>query len=223
MSDLNVKNDKQAAIVSVALMNQVPGGPIQGQSPLYHAELDKLAKHNPQSGGIVIRERMLLGHLSLRCNQYESESRSAVETVLGIQLPLVPLTSIEKGAYSIRWISPDEWLIVVPGSEVFDIESQLRENLIGHFSLVNGSGGFTVIELSGHSVFDLLKKCVSVDLHPNHFPIGKVVSTTFAKSTAVVRRTGEQHFELVIRRSFADYVWLWLQDASSEFGLVVDH
>jgi len=37
----------------------------------------------------------------------------------------------------------------------------------------------------------------------------------------VIRRTGEQQWELVIRRSFADYVWLWLQDACAEYGLVV--
>ncbi|MES2089026.1 MAG: sarcosine oxidase subunit gamma family protein, partial [Pseudomonadota bacterium] len=27
--------------------------------------------------------------------------------------------------------------------------------------------------------------------------------------------------ELVIRRSFSDYWWLWLQDASAEYGLNV--
>ncbi|OUC50154.1 hypothetical protein B7939_13495, partial [Eggerthia catenaformis] len=28
-------------------------------------------------------------------------------------------------------------------------------------------------------------------------------------------------WELVVRRSFADYFWLWLQDASAEYGLQV--
>ncbi|TNF08513.1 MAG: sarcosine oxidase subunit gamma, partial [Pseudomonadales bacterium] len=29
-------------------------------------------------------------------------------------------------------------------------------------------------------------------------------------------------WELVIRRSFADYFWLWLQDACAEYGLAVE-
>jgi sarcosine oxidase subunit gamma len=32
---------------------------------------------------------------------------------------------------------------------------------------------------------------------------------------------GPQEFELVVRRSFADYLWLWLQSASQEFGLAI--
>jgi len=47
-------------------------------------------------------------------------------------------------------------------------------------------------------------------------------STVFAKSTATIRRSGEQRFELIIRRSFSDYIWLWLQDASREYGLVIE-
>ncbi|MDI3326661.1 sarcosine oxidase subunit gamma family protein, partial [Pontibacterium granulatum] len=35
-------------------------------------------------------------------------------------------------------------------------------------------------------------------------------------------RKGDTEFELVVRRSFADYIWLWIQDASREFGLVID-
>ena len=36
-----------------------------------------------------------------------------------------------------------------------------------------------------------------------------------------IRHTGEDTWELVVRRSFADYFWLWLQDASAEYGLQV--
>ena len=79
-----------------------------------------------------------------------------------------------------------------------------------------------MLELSGKYVVELLKKCTPVDLRPTQFPIGKVVSTLFAKSSAVIRRAGETQFELVIRRSFADYIWLWIQDASAEFGLVIE-
>ena len=51
--------------------------------------------------------------------------------------------------------------------------------------------------------------------------VGKGVSTTLAKSTAVIRRVGEAQWELIIRRSFADYLYRWLLDASEEYGVFV--
>ncbi len=53
------------------------------------------------------------------------------------------------------------------------------------------------------------------------FPVGKAVGTHFAKSQLVIRHTGEDTWELLIRRSFSDYFWLWLQDASAEYGLAI--
>ena len=223
MSDLNVAvPEEKVATTKAVVMNQVAGPEVRAESPLYHADLDSLAKQGPRKGGIRLRENKLLGHLTLRCNQNNADQLAAVERVLGMALPLQPLTSVEKGDVSIRWMSPDEWLIIVPGLKAFDVETRFRDEMDGHYSLVNGSGGSTVLELSGDDVVEMLKKCTPIDLHPSEFPVGKVVSTVFAKSTAVIRRTGEKQFELVIRRSFSDYLWLWIQDASREFGLVVD-
>lgn len=222
MSDLNVMTPEQSAATKAAVMNQVPGPEIQGQSPLHHADLESLAQQGPKTGGVHLRELKLLGHLTLRCNPDNGDQLAAVERVLGVALPLQPLTSTEKGGYSIRWMSPDEWLILVPGLETFDIEAKFRDEMPGHYSLVNSSGGSTVLELSGANVIEVLKKSTPVDLHPKAFPVGKVVSTVFAKSTATIRRSGEQRFELIIRRSFSDYIWLWLQDASREYGLVIE-
>ena len=38
----------------------------------------------------------------------------------------------------------------------------------------------------------------------------------------MIRRTGEEVWELLVRRSFADYIWLWLQDASAEYGMAIE-
>ena len=51
--------------------------------------------------------------------------------------------------------------------------------------------------------------------------LSKVVTSVFAKSQAVISRSGEETWDLVVRRSFADYLWLWLQDASAEYGLQI--
>jgi sarcosine oxidase subunit gamma len=139
---------------------------------------------------------------------------------VGLALPET-LRSVEAGARSLRWISPDEWLLILPGNEAFELEQQLREAIEGHYAVVNVSSGQTLIELSGTQAVEVLKKSTGYDVDARNFPPGKVVTTTFAKTQAVIRRSAETRWELVVRRSFADYVWRWLQDAGAEFGLSV--
>ena len=207
---------------AVAIMNQVPGSDagVRGESPLHHVGLADITDQSNANAGVVFSEAGLLGHLTLRCEP-SSPLIAVAQSILGIALPLRPLTSIEQGDLVVRWIAPDEWLISLPNHQVFDLETRFRAEMKGHHSLVNGSGGMTVYKLRGKHVVDMLKKSTPVDLHDSEFPVGKVVSTVFAKAGAVIRRTGESEFELVVRRSFADYIWLWIQDASQEYGLAV--
>lgn len=209
---------------TVAIMNQVPDAAagVRAESPLHHADLATRAQKGATSGGVHFRELGLMGHLTLRCDPKNAELTGAAARVLGVELPMQPLTSVESGSTIVRWISPDEWLITVPNDQSFDLETHFRAEMSGHYSLVNGSGGLTIFKLSGDKVVDMLKKSTPVDLHDSEFPVGKVVSTVFAKSGATIRRTGATEFELVVRRSFADYLWLWIQSASQEFGLVVE-
>lgn len=227
MSDITSTTKQEQGITKAAVMNQLPAlkppfQEVQGESPLHHADFASLAKQGGKKEGVHLSERALLGHLTLRCDSTNIEQLAAVEAALGLSLPLVPLTSVEKGDYSIRWMSPDEWLILVPGLEAFSIESQFRDTMPGHYSLVNSSGGSTVLVLSGDKSIELLQKASPIDWHLSVFPVGKVVSTLFAKSTATIRRLDDQRFELIIRRSFADYIWLWIQDASLEYGLAIE-
>ena len=209
---------------TVAIMNQVPdaAASVRAESPLHHADLATRAQKGATSGGVHFRELGLMGHLTLRCDPKNAELTGAAARVLGVELPMQPLTSVESGSTIVRWISPDEWLITVPNDQSFDLETRFRAEMSGHYSLVNSSGGLTIFKLSGDKVVDMLKKSTPVDLHDSEFPVGKVVSTVFAKSGATIRRTGATEFELVVRRSFADYLWLWIQSASQEFGLVVE-
>ncbi|MBJ7538421.1 sarcosine oxidase subunit gamma [Marinomonas transparens] len=227
MSDVTLETPEEQPIKLVE--NQLPddntvGDKVVGESPLHHADLDSIAQKGPQEGGVYFREQKLMGMLTLRCVPSAAQQKT-IKSLLGVALPMEPLTSVTKGegeeAISVRWISPDEWLIIVAGDKAFELESRFHEKLKGHFSIVNVSGGSTIFEVSGDHVVDMLKKSTAVDFHISEFPVGKVVSTVFAKSGAVICRIGEKHFELVVRRSFADYLWLWIQDASREYGLAV--
>ncbi len=223
MSDLSTAEKVAPEVVdapAVAVMNLLPGAEPRAESPLHHADLATVAAEGPTQGGVCLQEQKLLGHLVLRGSSDNTLFMTGAEQALGVALP-GPLQSAERGELSVRWISPDEWLVVVPGARAFALERELRSAMGGHYAIVNVSGGQTVLSLSGPDARRVLQKSSPYDVHDRNFPVGKVVTTVFAKTQAVIRRTGEESWELVVRRSFADYVWLWLQDACAEYGLVV--
>ncbi|MDX1299467.1 MAG: sarcosine oxidase subunit gamma family protein [Pseudomonas sp.] len=191
------------------------------ESPLFHAGLHELAGKGKSSAGINLRERKLLGHLTLRGDGHDAAFAGAVHKATGLELPGA-LGLVVKGETSLQWLGPDEWLLIVPSGEEFAAEKSLRVALADqHHQVVNVSGGQTILELSGPKVRELLMKSSTYDVHPRNFPIGKAVGTSFAKTQLVIRRTSEETWELLVRRSFSDYIWLWLQDACVEFGLAI--
>ncbi|MGO2241740.1 MAG: sarcosine oxidase subunit gamma [Halomonas sp.] len=205
---------------NVREFNTVPDGNPQVESPLAWSYQQYPASRASGQAGVVLREKALLGHLVLRGGAIVLDE--AVRATLGMNLPAKPnaLAFDDSGERSIQWLSPDEWLLIVPEGEEFKLERTLRETLGDtHFSIVNASGGQTVLTLSGANARDVLMKSTSYDVHPNAFPAGKGVTTVFAKATVVLRRPSEARWELVVRRSFADYCYRWLLDASAEYGI----
>jgi sarcosine oxidase subunit gamma len=205
------------------LMDQLPAASseIGGESPLAHVDLADLASAQRDSKGRVeLTELAMRAHIVLRGNPENSGFAKGVESALGVALPDT-LTMQSKEEVSIRWISPDEWLVIAPAEQGFAIEEALVNAVQGHCAIVNVSGGQTLLRLSGVNAQQVLQKSVPLDVHASVFPVGKVVTSVFAKTQAVISRSADDQWELVIRRSFADYAWLWLQDSSAEYGLII--
>ncbi|KDE41267.1 MAG: sarcosine oxidase subunit gamma [Nitrincola lacisaponensis] len=202
---------------NVAVFDQNAGAGVLAESPLSHVS----GRKGGSSPGVILREKAFMGYLTLRGNAADAAFCEGVEQVLGMPLPTAPMAlhqNTQKGS-SILWISPDEWLILLPGGTEYETELALRAELSGHFAVVNVSGGLTLLTVTGPDARHLLHKSTGYDVHPRNFPVGKGVTTTFAKATAIIRRPSETTWELVVRRSFADYCYRWLVDASREFGL----
>ncbi len=160
-------------------------------------------------------QEMALGHLIIRIPESNTDAIKALKSVTGLDLPTKPLSSIENNHFVINWIAPDEFLILTADKTEHGLEAKLREEMKGHFAIVDVTGGQTVLTLSGERAETILKKSTTYDVHMSNFPVGKVVTTVFAKSQVVLRRTAEDSFQLVVRRSFSDYIWQWIVDAGS--------
>jgi sarcosine oxidase subunit gamma len=182
---------------------------IQQRPSLFH-----VSQQVPAGNTHYSLEEKPFGHLIIRATADNKSLASALKKVTGLSLPAT-LSSVEKDGFIINWIAPDEFLLLVPEKTGFEIENKLRKIAKGHYAIVNVTGGQTLLELSGKQAATILMKSTSYDIHLINFPIGKVVTSVFAKSQAVMRRTGADSFQLIIRRSFSDYVWKWMVDAGS--------
>ena len=188
------------------------------QSPLHHH-----ASHtNASDAGVVMKEDKFRGYLNLRGNPSDAAFSDAVEHVLGVALPTQPNTSARKGGTVVYWLCPNEWLLIVVSGTQGHVEADLRL-AVGdqHIAITDLSSGQTLVNLSGPRLAEVLQKSTVYDCHPDNFPVGKVVQTTFAKTGTTLCKLEDGSMDLVIRRSFADYFFLWLQDASEEYGLKI--
>lgn len=154
------------------------------------------------------------------------------EGALGFALPAVKKSARAGGSVAI-WLSPDEWVVVTEPDLQTNVIDELSQSLSGtHHQVVDVSDYYTIIEIIGQRVRDLLAKLTTIDLHPRTFEVGDAVATTFAKATGwlVLTKTtadksdgatapNSDHFQLIVRRSFADYLWCLLAEAGREWGL----
>lgn len=211
--------------------------PITLESPLhyFHGALSRnSATRNSASASLfngdaeyrlVIKETTLSAHLNLRGDGSNPNFCSGVAEALGLIVPLTPGTYKCNGNTSVYWLGPSEWLVVEVGGDSEELEARLRKSLTGHISIVDVSGGQTCINLRGTGAATVLKKSSLYDFEgwDNATSTGgRVVQTNFAKASAIISNKSDDSYDLVIRRSFADYVAHWLLDAGEEFGCRIE-
>ena len=193
------------------------------QSALAHLHLEARATDDPGEASVLMCERAHLGKINLRGDPEPGEFRTAVEGVLGFGLPVEPNTVSAGGGLHLLWLGPDEWLLVAPPGE----EAKLLQSLsavIGevHAAITDVTDSRAVIGLSGPNVRDVLAKGCSLDLHPRVFGPGRCAQSLLAKASILLHQTDEApRFDIYVARSYADYLWRWLEDAGTEYGVSV--
>jgi len=186
----------------------------QQQSPLVQIDLGDVKGNAPE-----IREIPFLGYLNIRGRSNNTAFLAALLKVIGCEPPIEANTMVESGNYRIYWLGPDEWLLITPTGRQGQVQAQLRKALDGVFSaVVDNSSGLTLVEVAGENAGLLLATGCPLDLHSRVFKPGQCAQTRLAKAgMTITPMNDESGFEIIIRRSFADYLLLWLQDAALVF------
>jgi len=171
------------------------------------------------AGGGAVRIQGELGFVNLRGDAGDSRFGETIEKVLGLPLPSAPNT-FTAGEHRLYWLGPDEWLLVTDMGKARAITADLHETLKRVRHAVNNlSGGYVALHLAGPSTRDLLASGCTLDFHPRVFGDGRCAQSSLAKASVLIGlREPPDGFEIIVRRSFSDYLVRWLADAARRTG-----
>ncbi|MHA6627152.1 sarcosine oxidase subunit gamma [Pseudonocardia sichuanensis] len=179
-------------------------GPLHGWSERFAALPD----------AVQIVTEPFVAMADLRLDPAES---SAVATHLGVALPTTPNTWVRGHTTTVIWLGPDEWLVTSPFTTPEALESGLREAVGGCGAVVDVSAQRTTLSLHGERVRDVLATGCSLDLHPRVFRPGCAAQTTIGLAGAILLALDGDHYQLLVRTSFARHLATWLLDAAVEY------
>jgi len=175
--------------------------------------------------GVELEELAFCIHLNLRCDPSDSQALTAASTALGVALPLRPNTFHEVSDIRIHWLGPDEWLVVAPTTDIHLVDKIVSAWTGFHHSVTDITGGQTVIRIQGDRARELFNHGCTLDLHHRVFKVGQCAQSLLAHVPVLISRrvddaNGTCRFDIVVRRSYADYLAKWLADSAEEIGFV---
>lgn len=194
------------------------------RSALAHLGLAARARSgDAENAGVVLSDLPFRHQVALRGDRGDPAFVRAVEQAVGVAPPTEPDTVVGPADLDagprVLWLGPDEWLVAGADNPASALASATA-NL--HAAVVDVSDGRIVIGIAGPNARDLLAKGCPLDLHPAVFPPGRCAQTLIAHAHVILHQTdAAPRYEIYVHRSFADYLWRWLEDAAREYGLAV--
>ena len=147
---------------------------------------------------------------------------SAVQQTLGVNIPATSPGTAKSDDLTALWMGPDRWWLVADGP-VLPSVNELHQKLTAfNAAVVEVGDAFVTVKIAGPKSRDVLAKGCTIDLHPRAFKTGSVVQTNLAKAQIALYQLDETTYQIFARRSFAEYLWTWLEDAGIEYGVSIE-
>jgi sarcosine oxidase subunit gamma len=191
------------------------------QHALSHRALEaRAAAAADHDGGVRLWPEPAGTQLCLRGDAHGALGE-AVQSVFELTLPVAGSVRAAAGR-RILWLGPDEWLAVAADADAAALVSGLEQALAGAHALVSDvSHSRCILGLSGPDARRVLMKGCSLDLDPVAFAPGQCAQSALARAHMLLHQTSDAPcYHVYVHRSFADYVFAWLEDAATEYGLV---
>jgi len=168
-----------------------------------------------------MKEKTPVAKFNLRGNLGNKEFANKIRKILGMILPNESCSTSSKEKISSLWLGPNEWLLVSNNeiskdTNIYELEQVLFDNISKNNlgAITNVTDHFTIFQLSGSNIFEVLSKGCPFDFSSNDFGNNKVIQTILNHVDVTIHQRSENDVELYVRRSFAGYLWDWLKDSA---------
>lgn len=177
--------------------------------------VDPLDGRYHAAGGLTLsplppRRRLVLQAFGAEPSQ---QMMAAASEILGLRLPDRAKTSATGEAWTALWLGPTEWLLLGRDERAATWVHD-SQDLPALASVVDVSNRNVGLVVDGPAAEAVIAEGCPQDLRLRSFPVGACSRTVLSKAEIVLWRTDEHRFEIECWRSFADYVWTFLEEAS---------
>ena len=173
--------------------------------------------------GLIVRE--VSGELKINI-QSRVEAQELFRNFEGINPNSLakPCSFFEYNMGRIFLLGPSEWLISTK-NDIDKVKALFDKKNIGYFSCVDVTDGYTELKISGNLLDHILKQSLTYD----YFALNlmeetesfRCIHTNFARVPVLFWKSSKLSVNLLVRRSYADYLIEWLSILNSEEKLVV--
>ena len=169
----------------------------------------------------AMKEKTPIVKINFRGDLENKNFVSSVGKILGIILPKEPCSTTTKEEISCMWLGPNEWLLVSNDtvdkkSNDYELEKLLFKDIsktnLG--SVTNVSDHYTIFNLTGSNIFEILSKGSPFDFNSEDFGNNKVIQTIINQIDVTIHKKTKENVDLYVRRSFSDHLWAWIKDSS---------
>ena len=147
---------------------------------------------------------------------------SAVGKSLNILLPTEANTSTQSDKLTALWLSPDEWMIFsndTMNKDLNDYETEkLLQNNISKINLgavTDVTDQFVMINLKGNKIYELFQSGSPFNFNNFKNKKGATTQTILGKIDIIVHNHDKNAVNLLVRRSFSEHLFSWMNDAAS--------
>ena len=168
-----------------------------------------------------MKEKAPVAKINLRGDLENKDFASKAGKILGMILPKEACSISTKEKITCMWLGPNEWLLV--SNDTVDKESndyELEQLLFKDISktnlgaVTNVSDHYTIFNLTGSNIFEILSKGSPFDFNSENFGDNKVVQTILNHVDVTIHRKTKENVDLYVRRSFSDHLWAWIKDSA---------
>jgi sarcosine oxidase subunit gamma len=146
----------------------------------------------------------------------DEETCGYAKEILNQSLPL-KFNTFNSGMHEIYWLRPNEWLVATK-ENIKSMSAKIDQNIDIH--IIDQTGGFAQMRLEGENSRDILEKGCPLDIRSKALNPGMCAQTNLAKSNVILAQLDDSpSYNIIVRRSFANYMVEWILNAGKEYTI----